>query len=56
MKLVHIVTDLERVGGAEIMLLQLLRHIDKSRFNNEVVSLMGTSFVSDKIEALGLPV
>lgn len=45
-----------RVGGAETMLLKLLREIDRSRFEPSVVSLTGHGPISDRIAGLGIPV
>lgn len=44
------------VGGAEIVLLNLLRELDRHRFEPSVVSLTGYGPVSDRIAALGIPV
>jgi glycosyltransferase involved in cell wall biosynthesis len=44
------------VGGAEISLLQILQHLDRTRFALRVVSLTGPGGVGPKIEALGIPV
>jgi glycosyltransferase involved in cell wall biosynthesis len=44
------------VGGAEISLLQILQHLDRTRFALHVVSLTGPGDAGPKIEALGIPV
>jgi glycosyltransferase involved in cell wall biosynthesis len=44
------------VGGAEISLLQILQHLDRTRFAPQVVSLTGPGDVGPKVEALGIPV
>lgn len=54
-KIVFITSGLG-VGGAEIVLLNLLRELDRSRFKPSVVSLTGHGPVSDRIAALGIPV
>lgn len=55
MKVLHIITGLD-VGGAEMMLYQLLAHMDRSAFPSEVISLTDTGPVGEKIQALGVPV
>lgn len=54
-KITHIITGLG-VGGAEIMLYNLLSHTDRSRFAPEVISLLEPGPVGRKIEALGIRV
>lgn len=54
-KIVFITSGLG-VGGAEIVLLNLLRELDRSRFNPSVISLTGHGPVSDRIAALGIQV
>ncbi len=54
-KLVYIITNLA-TGGAEIMLLKLLRHLDRSCFSPVVISLMGLGEIGPSIQALGIPV
>lgn len=44
------------IGGAEIMLLELLSHLDRSRFQPTVVSLIGMAEVGPRIAELGIPV
>jgi glycosyltransferase involved in cell wall biosynthesis len=55
MKITHIITGLG-VGGAEVMLRQLLSRMNNSAFDNEVISLTDMGPVSDQIKALGVPV
>jgi glycosyltransferase involved in cell wall biosynthesis len=55
MKIVFISTSLT-TGGAELMLLKLLQHLNRSRFNPVVVSLQSKGEVGPRIEALGIPV
>jgi glycosyltransferase involved in cell wall biosynthesis len=55
MKTIHIITGLD-MGGAEIMLFRLLKQIDRVRFENQVISLIPTGAVGEKIRALGIPV
>lgn len=55
MKIVHIITGLS-TGGAETTLANLLPRMDRSRFDNSVVSLTGPGVLGPKIEAAGIPV
>lgn len=55
LRITHIITGLY-TGGAEIMLLRLLEHTDRTRFEPEVIALTGAGPVADKIRALGIPV
>lgn len=54
-KILHIITDLN-TGGAEMMLYKLLSFIDRSRFNNVVVSMGDTGTLGGRIKTLGIPV
>ncbi len=54
-KVVHVITGLD-VGGAEMMLYQLLAHMDRYAFPSEVISLSDIGLVGEKIQALGVPV
>ena len=54
-KLVMIITGLS-TGGAEMMLLNLLKHIDRGRFSPHVFSLTTKGEVAPRIKALGIPV
>ncbi|MFZ1752676.1 MAG: glycosyltransferase [Caldilineaceae bacterium] len=54
-RLTHIVTGLN-VGGAEIMLLQLLSHMDKRRFDMDVISLTDVGLIGQQIQELNIPV
>jgi len=54
-KVIHLITGLD-VGGAEMMLYQLLAHMDRSAFPSEVISLTDIGPVGEKIQALGVPV
>lgn len=55
MKIVFITTTLT-TGGAEMMLLKLLQHLDRGRFEPIVFSLRGRGEIGPHIEALGIPV
>lgn len=55
-RVIHLITDLCLVGGAEMMLYKLLSYIDRSRFYNVVVSLTSESDLGNQIKALGIPV
>ena len=43
-------------GGAEMMLLKLLKRIDRRRFSPHVISLTTKGEIGARIEALGIPV
>jgi len=55
-KILHLITDLCHIGGAEMMLYKLLSNIDQKRFTNVVVSMTERGVLSEKIEALGITV
>jgi glycosyltransferase involved in cell wall biosynthesis len=55
LRITHIITGLY-TGGAEIMLLRLLEHTDRTQFEPEVIALTGAGPVAEKIRALGVPV
>jgi glycosyltransferase involved in cell wall biosynthesis len=55
LKLIHLITSLD-MGGAEMMLYRLLRHIDRARFENQVICMISPGVVKEKIQALGIPV
>ena len=52
---VHLITGLD-IGGAELMLVRLLAHMDRTRFRSTVVSMTGRGALADRIEALQVPV
>lgn len=54
-KIAFIITGLS-TGGAEMMLLKLLQHIDRDRFDAFVISLTTKGELASRIEALGIPV
>jgi glycosyltransferase involved in cell wall biosynthesis len=54
-RLVHVITGL-KTGGAEMMLYKLLCHIDRNKFDCQVISLTDEGVIGPKIEALGIPV
>lgn len=54
-RLLFVITGLGS-GGAEVMLLRLLRHLDRSHFAPHVISLTGMGDVGERIAALGIPV
>ena len=51
----HLITTLD-VGGAEQMLVKLLRHTDRSRIHSRVVSLAAAGPLTREIESLGVEV
>lgn len=55
MKVVHLITGLQ-VGGAEMMLLKLLRAMDRSTFDPVVISLIPGGECRALIETEGIPV
>ncbi len=55
MKILWITTSLS-TGGAEMMLLKLLQHLDRDRFQHCVISLKDKGEIGAQIEALGIPV
>lgn len=54
-RIVFITTGLS-TGGAEAMLLKLLEHIDRQRFEVQVISLTSLGEVGPRIAQLGIPV
>jgi glycosyltransferase involved in cell wall biosynthesis len=54
-RILHIISDLS-VGGAEIVLCNLLSELDRARFAPTVVSLMDKGPLRARLEALGIPV
>jgi glycosyltransferase involved in cell wall biosynthesis len=54
-KILHLITGLN-TGGAEISLYRLLVHMDASRFENRVISMIPVGEIGEKIRALGIPV
>lgn len=55
MKIIHLITSLN-TGGAEVMLAKLLDSMDRSRFENRVVSLTVKGEIGARIEASGVRV
>ena len=55
MRIVHIITALGN-GGAEMMLLKLLSHMDRNRFESQVISLVDGGNVGEGIANLGIRV
>lgn len=54
-RIVFVTTTLS-TGGAELMLLKLLQHLDRSQFEPSVVSLKTHGEVGPRLEALNIPV
>ncbi|SLM50314.1 Glycosyltransferase [Nitrospira japonica] len=54
-RIVHIISNLE-VGGAEMMLAQLVTGMDRGRFHNTVISLTDRGQLADRIESSGIAV
>ncbi len=55
LRVLHLITNL-MTGGAEMMLLKLLQHQDRARFESEVVSLRELGTIGPRIEEIGVPV
>lgn len=55
MKIVYVTTGLS-MGGAEVMLYNLLSNINRDRFNPIVISLMNKGVFGEQIEQLDIPV
>jgi glycosyltransferase involved in cell wall biosynthesis len=53
--LCHIITDLN-AGGAERMLVNLVTRLDRSRFRNEVISLIEPGLLAGELARAGIPV
>lgn len=54
-KIMHVITDLN-MGGAEMVLYQLLAKQPPGEFASEVISLTGAGPIGERIAALGIPV
>lgn len=54
-RVLHLINGLE-IGGAEILLFEVLRRIDRGRFDLHVASLLGPGRLGPRFEAAGIPV
>src|SRR5258708_23253310 len=54
-KVMHIITTLGP-AGAENMLCRIAAGMDRTRFENEIVSLTGILDLADKMQSIGVPV
>ena len=54
-RITHLITTLD-VGGSEMVLYRLLKHLDAARFENRVISLVAPGDVGAQIAALGISV
>lgn len=54
-RICHVITDLN-AGGAERMLVNLVTRLDRSRFHNEVISLIEPGLMVGELKAAGIPV
>jgi glycosyltransferase involved in cell wall biosynthesis len=54
-RLLCLITSLE-VGGAQMMLYNLLSGMDRKRFTIQVITLIGNGAMGEKIQSLGIPV
>jgi glycosyltransferase involved in cell wall biosynthesis len=52
-RITHVITGLA-TGGAETMLLKLLKNIDNDQFENSVISLTGAGPIGERIRELGI--
>jgi len=56
LSVLHFITELS-IGGAQVALFRLLKHLDRERFSQSVVCLYnGDGVIAEKIRALGIPV
>ena len=55
MKITHLITDLD-VGGAQMMLLRLVRGMDRASFEPTVISVVAGGKLVDDLRAMGVPV
>ncbi|MDO8435049.1 MAG: glycosyltransferase [Candidatus Binatus sp.] len=55
LRVLHLITNLT-TGGAEMILLKLLQHQDREKFESEVVSLRELGTIGPRIKELGVPV
>ncbi len=53
--IIHLITTLD-VGGSEMVLYRLLKHLDATCYENRVISLVAPGDVGARIAALGIPV
>ena len=53
MKVCHIITGLG-VAGAEMILYQLLSHVDHARHNSKVVSLTSGGLLREQLDAINI--
>ena len=53
-RILFIISGLPR-GGAETTLVQLLKGLDRQRFDPTVISLLGEGEMGAEIKALGIP-
>ncbi len=54
-RILHLITGLN-TGGAEIALLRLLEGLDRNIFDSQVVCIIPTGVIGEKIQDLGIPV
>src|SRR5699024_3018079 len=54
-KITHIITGLN-MGGAETMLYKLLKHVNKDKYDINVISMMDDGVYGEKIRNLGIEV
>lgn len=54
-RICHLITDLD-AGGAERMLVNVVTRLDRSRFENSVISLLSPGVMGDELRRAGIPV
>ena len=54
-RVLHVIDSLD-LGGAQVVLLNLLQHADRERFQLEAVTLHGHGVFWDRLRAAGVPV
>ena len=53
-RLLHL-TATSEIGGTERLLLYVLEHVDRSRFDIEIGSLIGSGILTERVQAMGFP-
>lgn len=53
---VHIINNLDAIGGAELALLRLLERRDRARFTHEVIALLESDRLAPRLRAAGVDV
>ena len=56
LRVLHVINNLDNLGGAELSLLQLVTNADRHRFRHGVVALLKSNLLGGDIEAAGVDV